>query len=146
MPTRKDENTLEAVARDVYYEVNRLFQAATLYPKIPEEKGKRLILEALLLHFRNMLDFLFGEAKQPDDVHASDFFTDASKWKPSRPDWLDEYRRRCNKLLAHLTYSRLNYSRRGEMVWKLEDKLQRIHEVWEEFLAKLPPERRRWFP
>jgi hypothetical protein len=145
MPGQQDEATLEALARDVYYEVNRLFHAAILHPETPEERGKRLILEALLLHFRNILDFFYGEAKNPDDVHASHFFPDPSQWNPVKPAWLREYRQRCHKLLAHLTYSRLDYKERGEMVWKLDEKLQHLRDTWYSFLDSLPSGRRRWF-
>jgi len=34
--------TLKAVARDVSYEVNRLFEAAALWPHVPEQKGRSL--------------------------------------------------------------------------------------------------------
>jgi len=146
MAALMDQTTLKAVARDVSYEVNRLFEAAALWPHVPEDKGRRLILEALLLHFRNVLDFFFGAAKNADDVHASHFFDDVSEWKPAKPAWLEEYRRRCNKLLAHLTYSRVEYDRRGEMSWKLDDKLVLVRETWYAFLNALPQERRQWFP
>jgi len=140
-----DAAELELVAKDVVYEIERLFQAARLFPETPERKGKRLILEALLLHFRNVIDFFYTDSQQSDDVRACHFFSDPTQWKPVVPDWYREYKTRCNKLLAHLTYSRIDFKRRNDMTWQLTDKLRHIRRTWELFLRSLPAERRAWF-
>lgn len=144
MQRNQDAATLEAVARDVRYEVDRLFQGADLYPKASEAQGQRLLFEGFLLHFRNLIDFFCVGPKQ-DDVHASHFFPNAADWKPTKPTWLKEYRTRCHKLLAHLTYSRLEYARRGEMDWVLDEQIEHLRACWKQFLDQLPPERRGWF-
>ena len=46
MGGRRNAATLNAIARDVRYEVDRLFQAADLYPKASEAQGQRLLFEA----------------------------------------------------------------------------------------------------
>jgi hypothetical protein len=144
MRGKKDATILEAAARDVRYEVDRLLQAADLYPKACQAQARRLLFEALLVHFRNLLDFFYGHPGK-DLVHASHFFCDAAEWRPTRPTWLKEYRTRCNKLLAHLTYSRVEYARKGEMDWAVDEQMQHLRGRWNQFLEQLPPERRGWF-
>ena len=138
---------LEAAARDVRYEVNHLFRAHAIHAQIgvEDEDERHLIFEGLLIHFRNMLDFFFGQPSASDDIHAADFLPESDHWTPITPEWVRAYRGRCNKLLAHLTYSRIEYGRKGEMEWQLDDKLIAIRTTWNEFLAALPDHRAAWF-
>jgi hypothetical protein len=141
-----NEATLKDVAVDVAYEMYRYSQAVRLFASVSEDQGKRLILEAQLLHLRILMDFFYTESDNPDDVQAVHFFSDPEHWKPSRPNWYFEYRDRCNKLLSHLTYSRVTkYKDRGRMGWTLDDKCAHFQQVWNQFLSALPPGRRAWF-
>jgi hypothetical protein len=142
VPACRDEATLKAAARDVCYEVNALFRA---HARLEDTDEQRLILEALLLHFRNVVDFFFESARGSDGIHASDFFPEPDHWKPPAPAWVPQYRRRCNKLLSHLTYSRIEYGKKREMGWHLDDKLASISGTWNEFLGTLPNYRAAWF-
>jgi len=73
---RKSRN-LEAAAHDVCYEMMRLGDALTIRKQFcsggREESLARLLLEAFLLHYRNIRDFLMNADKHPDDITASHF-------------------------------------------------------------------------
>ena len=67
-------------------------------------------LEAFVLHVRVVLDFLYIDKPQPDDVVAQHFLSDGVAWKDVRPKMsteLHKARARAGKEVAHLTYSRL---------------------------------------
>ena len=144
MPPTGDDD-LKLTAKDVAYEVQMLFEAKRLLGIPAEDGARRLIFEALLLHFRNIIDFFYTDSHNRDDVRACDFFPGPAQWKPEVPDWYREYKARCNKLLAHLTYSRTDFKRRNRMTWHLTDKLRDIQGAWRLFLRTLPPERAAWF-
>ena len=135
---------LERMAPHIAFEFARFETAATpeMFMRGGEHGG--LIREAFLIHFRNLLDFLYGTKKHGDDVLATDYTAD-TLWKPAPPSWLDDYRRRCNKLLAHLTYDRVRYEDQNNMAWELEEKIQHIRGEWASFMHSLPDERRAWF-
>lgn len=71
---------------------------------------KNAVLEAVVLHVRNLLEFLYGDNPRPTDVIARDFFS-APSWEDVRPPisaCLTHARRRADKEIAHLTTSRLD--------------------------------------
>ena len=112
-----------------------------------------LIFEALLVHLRNLLQFLFANRlKQkddplrvlPGDVLACDYVGPA--WRPTRPPWLTEYREGCNRLLAHLSIERPRYIENRTIEWPgLPDKIEHIKGVYVAFLRSLTLDRQAWF-
>lgn len=68
------------------------------------------VLEATVLHLRNLLEFLFCDDPRGTDVVASDYYSDVA-WKDIRPGITGPLKRarfRANKEMAHLTTSRLD--------------------------------------
>ena len=110
----------------------------------PEQNGKRLIAEAFILHFRNLIDFFHVEANGKDDIVATDF-TAPGMWNPARPPWFSAERTRCHKLMAHLTYSRIVLKDESRMTWNFERMAAHVEATWAAFLAAVPSERRGWF-
>jgi hypothetical protein len=103
----------------------------------------RLVFEAFLIHFRNLLDFFYGKRTHRNDILVSDY---QSNWVPNRPLWESTDRQRCNKLLAHITSDRLQYLKDGTIEWSgLTEKHRHIRTEWNAFLQSLPPERLNWF-
>ena len=69
---------------------------------------KNAVIEATVLHLRNLIEFLYNDDPRPSDVVAGDFFTTPS-WDTIRPEiseHLESSRRRANKEMAHLTTGR----------------------------------------
>lgn len=68
------------------------------------------LLESFVIHVRGVMDFLYNDTPQPDDVVAQDFFPSADAWLKIRPqlsELLSTAKRRAGKEVAHLTYARL---------------------------------------
>ena len=83
----------------VFYEIQQLAFTAML--STPDAGINNAIVESRLLHVRTLLDFLECREKQQDDVLAVHYGF------PSRTIKIEAvYRKRLNKDLAHLTYSR----------------------------------------
>ena len=101
--------------------------------------------EAFFIHFRNLLNFFYGKRQHPTDTLAIDYIEPPSTWTAKTPDWWDEYRVRCNRLLAHLTYERVSFEDEDKMVWKIQDKIPHIRTEWRWFLNALSLECRSWF-
>src|SRR5947207_3316592 len=81
---------------------NALAAGAVVAP-LAENHG---VLEACLLHARNLIDFLLGQ-KIATDVHRSDF---VAQWAPQKTDgtrFLRKTRPLLNKHLAHITWDRV---------------------------------------
>ena len=69
---------------------------------------KNAVIEATVLHLRNLIEFLYNDDPRPSDVVAGDFFTTPS-WDTIRPEiseHLESSRRRANQEIAHLTTGR----------------------------------------
>lgn len=139
---KKDEAIMIEAAIDVAHEFRQLFFASKIWERTPEEAGKRLILDAYIMHCSSAIEFLYGD--ESGSVHAGDFFDDPVVWQPVKPDWYDTYRRRRNKLLAHLTYERIQYRKDNKMAWSFQEHVF-IRKDWESFLVSLPPARKAWF-
>ena len=97
------------------------------------------LLESFVIHLRNLIDFLYSERPQPDDVIAEDFFSSPDRWHKMRPrksDTLNKAKKRANKEAAHLTYARLKVSLK-EKPWKyaLKDEIEAVFDI---FLEGVP--------
>ncbi len=71
------------------------------------------LLESFALHIRNLVDFLYAEKPGSDDVFAGDFFKCKEDWVKIRPPitpLLDKAKKKANKEVSHLTYSRIKVS------------------------------------
>ena len=94
---------------------DKLFQPADLrqqqqhlppqFPQPEEQFNRNLLVEAAVLHFRNLVDFFYPSPNpQPDDVTAADYVT--GRGSPTIPIDLKNARDRANKELAHITLKR----------------------------------------
>jgi hypothetical protein len=101
------------------------------------------VLEAFIIHGRNLLHFLYPEKPQASDVIAEDFLDDPTQWPTLRgdlPSSLVTLRRRANKEVAHLTYDRLSVTPE-EKGWHFVDILRDLDLKFQEF-RKLAPSKR----
>ena len=138
---------LQEMARHVAYEVGRLEFAASQREFMENNERGGLIREAFLIHFRNLLDFFYGSKTFATDALADDYMDSSSAWTPNVTAWWNEDKIRCNKLLAHLTYERVEYEKSGELKWKRDfiSQTKHIQDEWRAFLAALTAERKAWF-
>lgn len=92
------------------------------------------LLEAFLLHTRNLIEFFFPERPRPTDVIAADFCLQ-NAWEPTAPSLIEEWRFRANKEINHITSRRISGISR-EKAWnfyaitvELEILVNRFREV-----------------
>ena len=65
-----------------------------------------VLLEACVLHCRNLIDFFYPTRVLPDDVIAADYAGDWDDRRPPISSTLEKARSRAHKELAHLTTGR----------------------------------------
>jgi hypothetical protein len=152
---KRDPLDLEAAARHVSYELGMLFHSAARLGgwhgspiTAPEGSDKNMALECFLLHFRNLRAFLcpFLQAFSDDDVIASDLLGEPKARDVADGIVLSKDKKRLDKMLAHLSYSRKTYVEAQDYGWPTAEMELALLDQLEVFFGKLSPERREWFP
>jgi hypothetical protein len=112
-----------------------------------DDETPNMALESFLLHFRNLRAFLCPSLQFPrrDDVIASDFLGARQAEDVARPGVLGRRKKKIDRLLAHISYSREGYVKRGAKAWPAPSMLAEMQSALREFLERLPTERRGWF-
>lgn len=101
------------------------------------------LLESFVIHVRAIMDFLYADNPQADDVVAEDFFGDPEQWKTTRPalsQSLSQAKRRAGKEIAHLTYARLNVTPETKP-WSFVQIANEISTVMSVFLQNVPKDK-----
>lgn len=108
---------------------------------------RNAIIEAFVIHMRNLLKFFFDTQPLKTDVTASDFYEDPEDWINIRATLNDKEAvericRRANKEVAHLTYDRLDV-KPEEKAWLSPGKIgfNLIVHAQREFLTTVPMSR-----
>lgn len=155
LPTRKrTPQDLRNAAKHVTYEIEMLIFAGSElggWHSSPMSKPtgnyENMALESFLLHFRNLRSFLCPTLQKicHDDIWANAFL---GRSKPDVADArkLSTDKRRLDKMLAHLSYSREPFIEAREDAWPVARMSIEILEQLEIFLSLLSPEMRSWFP
>ena len=96
---------------------------------------KTAVLEAALIHARNLYDFFTGNESWEDNIIAGHFVKDpnGALWKSTQLAFLALRKGEINKALSHLTYTRVN----SKPTWNIEPICQDIENAYSEFLALL---------
>lgn len=101
------------------------------------------LLESFVIHVRGVMDFLYNDSPQADDVVAQDFFPSADAWMKIRPqlsELLSTAKRRAGKEVAHLTYARLVVTP-DTKPWPFVAIANEVASVMEVFLKNVPKEK-----
>lgn len=119
----------------LYISLNHLVQAI----RQNDNENRNLTLECFLLHYRNIIEFLFFDKKFPDDARAIEFI-DRNEWSILNTSYTDDlkklYTRAC-KEVDHLTYSRF-YGTPPEKLWDCSKMFKQIINEIKKFLNYLP--------
>lgn len=137
---KPNREALEEAQKHVEYEVGMLEQTAKMLPRSPDlsDAHDRAILESFIIHTRNLVDFLY-KGKGRDRIAAEDFI-DAKVWREQRPNeskLIKDAYIRANNDVAHLTYTRLKNSKRGEQ-WPISEITKEILEAYALFEELVP--------
>ena len=113
-----DAYLLDYSNEHVFYEIDHFFWLAQTLgseslvvgaPSIQDrQRLNNILIEGFVIHFRNVIDFLYVKPKSTDVV-AEDFFSqnDWQKIRPALSGTLEDARTRANKEVAHLTVDRM---------------------------------------
>jgi hypothetical protein len=111
---QSNQNTeeLQEASNALYYEISMLkYSARGLASDITGESTiHNSLVESFLIHARLLIEFLYKDKRYKDNVMAADFFSTPEKWRKIRPEkskLLNETFEGSHKLLAHLSYTRL---------------------------------------
>lgn len=139
--TRREDDVLKKASAHLHYEVWMLASTANALASGIAVQGwlPNALLESFVIHLRALSDFLYAEAKKPDDVLASDFFgpEEWSKLRPVESELLKKARLRAHKEIVHLTYERLNVTPETKP-WMFIEIANEIHSVLGVFLQHAP--------
>ena len=116
---RRTNDELRGALEHLTYELKALQGAFDFFfePFVERKFSEaRLVLEAFLVHTRNLIDFFHGDPTKArdDDMVAQDFLPPSTDWPsicPPFPLDLEDTRTAVHKLVAHLTYARVEYAR-----------------------------------
>lgn len=100
------------------------------------------LLESFVIHVRGLMDFLYNDKPQKDDVVAQDYFASLDEWKKHRPplsEILEKAKRRAGKEIAHLTYARLDVTP-DIKPWSFIDITNEISKVMKVFVENVHTE------
>ena len=141
-----ETDKLRAISEHVLYEAEML---VGIWPALnagqfgPDHANviRNALVEAFAVHARGLSDFLFS-APQDDDAAAEQFFG-PGEWVAQRGEdisaELQAVRRRTNKEIAHLTYSRLNVPEASQS-WMTQSIVLELQRVFFRFVKHVDPE------
>lgn len=140
-PSRGDA-ALRSAARTIEYEFRMFLVGVAALSRAPSPEERNLVLEALLIHARNLRDFFAASGKK-DDILAVDFVSQlprvALPYLRSPTS-----RRRLNRLVAHASYSRPRLGKN----WDVNRILRELEKAMRSFLERFhseSPGRLKWF-
>ena len=139
---KRTKGQLQGASNHLFYEVWMLtvLTQALASGIAGEGPMNNALLESFTIHARALLDFLYAEKPQPDDVIAEDYFADPAGWVSIRPEkttTLKTVHRRVGKEVAHLTYARQEVA--PEMKpWSFVQIGQEIISICDFFLKSIP--------
>jgi len=140
---RKVEELQES-SNHLFYEVWMLTSLANgIASGIPGQGPiANALLESFIIHIRAVIDFLYADRPQANDVIAEDFFNTPEQWTKIRPmlsSLLSQAKRRAGKEVAHLTYARLDVTP-ATKPWPFVQIADEITSVVNIFLQNVPKE------
>lgn len=137
----------EKAVEHIVYEI-MMFNgtALKLEPDPQDQFEKNILLESFAIHSRNLFDFFYRRAKRRDDISYEDFIAKKKEFKSKRTKKriLENLTKKCNKQIAHLSYSRINYNR-STKGWNVIEIYQNMNKTIKAFYNCMEPEKKKWF-
>lgn len=136
---------MDRMISHIAYEVAALESASSRWA------GDRLVLEALLLHVRNLRDFFWLEWNATsrfagNDLFAENYFSAAETWRRARgskPPAVSQTWRAINSQLAHISRDRIRPKRQRSLDTVAPDLVAEVLAAWAAFLGALGADPRR---
>ncbi len=130
------------------YELWMFLRLGDLLPaRYPENEQEKLVnnalIEAFVVHLRNLIAFLYPDKVASLDIIAEDFFSDPDSWELIRPQIsrsLVEARDRAHREIAHLTTARVS-GRTAKKVWPFSALIAELKVLMKLFVEHASSER-----
>ena len=144
MKNKRSLEDLQAASNHLHYEIEMLRSLASVMESGLLGVGalNNAVLEAFVIHVRNVIFFLWAENPKNDHIIASDFFNKPDDWEKIRPEKshiLKESEVRSHKEVAHLSYDRIKVSPEKK-AWHFLEIKNEIISVFDIFLNSIPIE------
>ena len=139
-PIRSKED-LQQASNALYYEIG-MFEMLTkgMTSRIAGQSViNSALLESFIIHLRVLIDFFYSDSQNKDDIIANDFFSNPDDWiklRPQKTKLLVRSKKRADKEVAHLTYTRLGITP-DEKNWYFEDVYKDMQTLVELFLKSI---------
>ncbi len=140
----KEKDKLLKISHHLWYEFSMFLILIQRLGKgfSPGSIENNVFLESFALHVRNLIDFLYNDKSQSNDVYAGDYFQSKEDWIKMRPkitELLDKSKRRANKEVSHLTYSRIDITP-DEKRWHFIEISRDIYKAFDIFVKHVDKE------
>lgn len=141
----RSNKELQEASNHLHYELWMLSSLAQSMASGISSQGwlTNALLESFVVHVRGVMDFLYNDTPQKDDVVAQDYFSSTEEWINIRPELsghLSTAKSRAGKEVAHLTYARLAVTQ-DTKPWPYGAIANEITSVIQIFLQKVPREK-----
>lgn len=128
----------EKMFEHIKYEMNML---RFCYKNLNIEEGllKNVFIESFLIHSRNLYKFFYSDNRYEDDVIAKDYVINIKEFlkKRSQQDEFRDFKNKWNKMLSHLSYSRLDYIDEKKQ-WNFTKLFQLLDKTEKAFFCSIP--------
>jgi hypothetical protein len=142
------ETKKEEMIEHVKYEMNMFRNCYVILSIIFKEEGffTNVFIEEFLLHARNLFTFFYSDVRVKDDAIARDYLINIEDFfsKRSQPDEFKDFKTKWNKMLYHLTYSRLDYDGKKK-TWDCTKLFQLIDETEKAFFDSISEDQKERF-
>jgi hypothetical protein len=141
--SNRTEEELQKASDHLHYEIwmfQALAQAMALGIAGRGNVINSSFLESFTIHVRVLIGFFYSDDPRDDDIIADDFFTSPGEWQKIRPpktDLLYKAKKRADKEVAHLTYTRLAIAPEQKQ-WDFVKIFNDLQELIEIFLKSVP--------
>ena len=134
---------LKEASNHLWYEI-WMFQELVKGPSITDNNQiiTNALLESFAIHVRALIHFFFDKSGQKDDILAIHFFSDPDYWiehSPPCTNILKEAKKRADKEVAHLTYTRQKVTP-DKKPWRLIPIANDLQKAIEMFFELVPKE------
>ena len=140
---RKDrtEEELKLASDHLFYEIWMLNSLANGMSSgvLGEGPVNNAVLEAFVIHVRNIIHFLYADKPKSDHVIAADYFNSPTDWEAIRPkktELMKISEIRAHKEVAHLSYDRAKVTPETKP-WTFVDLANEITSAFNVFLSNI---------
>ena len=140
----RNSETLRKASDHLYYEIWMFHSLVAGLASGVAGEGPicNAMVESFAIHTRNLADFFYPKRTRPDDVVAAHYFDSSDTWEklcPPASEVLSAARKKADKEIAHLTYTRQKVTPEKKP-WRFVELSQQIQPAIDAFCRSVPKE------